>query len=132
MKQTDAFPNPPSVARVTLALPVDLAERIDRLADRLKVSRSAFVAELLAEPIAAMVGIIDLIPETGATHQDVKRAKGRSVDLIRTVVAEAVGLLATEAKGPDASQAHGGRRRRPPTPKPPQKPVRKRASGRRR
>lgn len=57
------------------------------------VSQSAFISELLAEPLAAMSAIMDALPAAGATPQDVKRAKGRSVDLIRNIVGEAQALV---------------------------------------
>jgi hypothetical protein len=92
-KQTDAFPTPPRFKRTTLSIPTETAERIERLARRMGVSQSAFVAELLAEPIAAMASIIDALPEQGATRHDVKRARGRSLDLIRNVVSQAQEVL---------------------------------------
>lgn len=75
------------------------------------VSQSAFVSELLAEPIAAMASIIDALPVTGATRHDVKRARGRSVALIRTAMEEAQSLVAeVEAMPPPKRKrkARGG------------------------
>lgn len=86
-KQADAFPAAKTVCyRATFSLPAKLAQDINRLAKRMGVSQSALLAELLTDPIAAMCEVIDQIPPTGATTDDVKRAKGKSVALIRDAV----------------------------------------------
>lgn len=87
----------PSITRVTYSLPAPLAADIRRLSLRLKVSQSAFIAEMLKDAIAAMVDIISEIPEQGATKQDLKRATGRSREYIETIVEEAKQLAAHEA-----------------------------------
>jgi hypothetical protein len=91
--QTDAFPTAAGTRRTTFSLPVETADRIARLSRRMGVSQSAFVSELLAEPIAAMASIIDVLPETGATASDVRRARGRSLALIKDVVAQAQSVV---------------------------------------
>lgn len=95
MKQTDAFPIPHRTRRTTFSLPTETLDRIERLSRRVGVSQSAFVAELLDEPLAVMASIMDALPETGATLQDVKRAKGRSVAFIKHAVGEALALVAS-------------------------------------
>lgn len=92
-KQVDAFPIPPRTRRTTFSLPTETLDRIERLARRMGVSQSAFVSELLSEPIAAMASIIDALPEQGATVGDVKRARGRSLGFIRDAVTQAQDLL---------------------------------------
>lgn len=91
--QTDAFPSAKGTRRVTFSLPVETSDRITRLARRMGVSQSSFVAELLAEPIKAMAAIIDALPEQGATDTDVKRARGRSLRFIEAAVSEAQALV---------------------------------------
>lgn len=89
-KQSDAFPAASTVrTRVTFTMPASLARDINRLARRMGVSQSAFISELLTDPILAMCDVIDAIPETGATADDVKRARGKSVALIRDVIEQA-------------------------------------------
>lgn len=92
--QSDAFPAAKTLCyRATFSLPAKLAQDINRLAKRMGVSQSALLSELLTEPITAMCDIIDQIPSTGATTDDVKRAKGKSVALIRDIVGQAQSLV---------------------------------------
>jgi hypothetical protein len=86
----------PVFYRATFSLPAPLARDISHLAKRLGVSQSAMLTELLTEPILAMREVIDAIPQVGVTPDDVKRARGKSVALIRDVVQHAQSLLNTE------------------------------------
>ena len=86
----------PVFYRATFSLPADLAKDISHLAKRLGVSQSAMLTELLTEPVAAMRAVIDAIPQVGVTSVDVKRARGKSVALIRDAVQQAQLLLATD------------------------------------
>jgi len=97
MNQPNPAPRPPYY-RATFSLPAPLASDISRLAKRLGVSQSSLLSELLADPIAAMLSIMDALPPQHATADDVRRAKGRSLDLIRGIVAEAQ-QLSREAGG---------------------------------
>lgn len=104
--QTDAFPVPPGLRyRATFSLPAQLAKDIARLARRMGVSQSALLAELLAAPIAAMLEVVETIPEAGATPADVKRARGKSVALIREAVQQTQDL-ANELGQDDDSPSH--------------------------
>lgn len=117
MKQTDAFPIPHRTRRTTFSLPTETLDRIELLARRFGVSQSSFVAELLDEPLAAMASIMDALPETGATPQDIKRAKGRSVGFIKDVIGQALDAVASLGTG--AAHAHqrgAARARTAPTP----------------
>lgn len=98
-KQTDAFPIPPRTRRTTFSLPTETLDRIERLSQRFGVSQSAFVAELLDQPLAGMASIMDALPESGITAQDVKRARGRSIGLIKGVIGEALEAVATLGTG---------------------------------
>lgn len=82
--------------RATFTFPADLARDISRLAKRLGVSQSSLLTELLTDPIAAMLAVIDEIPATGVEPDAIRRARGRSVDLIRRAVSEAQQLVADE------------------------------------
>jgi hypothetical protein len=90
-KQTDAFPVPHY--RATFSLPAPLAKDLNEVAKRMGVSQSALLSELLAGPIAAMREVMDQLPAIGASGDDVKRARGKSVDLIRGAVREAMDLV---------------------------------------
>lgn len=78
--------------RATFSLPAQLARDINRLAKRLGVSQSAFLAEMLKDPVAAMLAIMDELPQSGATPDDLKRAKGKSKEFIEQIVQEASDL----------------------------------------
>ena len=80
--------------RATFSFPAPLATDISRLAKRLGISQSALLTELLAEPVAAMLDVIDTIPQVGVTPDHIKRAKGKSVALIRDVVQQAQAVVA--------------------------------------
>lgn len=91
--QTSLLPPEPHY-RATFSLPASLAKDINRLAKRLGVSQSSMLSELLKEPIASMLDILDELPTQAATDGDVKRAKGKSVAYIEAIVAEAASLAA--------------------------------------
>lgn len=95
--QNDAFPVADQLRyRATFSLPAKLAQDINRLAKRMGVSQSALLTELLSDPIDAMCDVIDQLPTVGATPDDVKRAKGKSLALIKDVVQQAQTLIADE------------------------------------
>ena len=95
--QDDAFPAAKQLMfRATFSLPAKLAQDINRLAKRMGVSQSALLAELLTDPITSMCDIIDQIPTAGATPDDVKRAKGKSLAVIKEVVQQAQTLIADD------------------------------------
>lgn len=68
--------------KVTFSLPAGLVDDMSVLASRFGCSRSAFVAELLTEPVSAFKSIMDTIPEN-PTPADVLRFRGQSAELIR-------------------------------------------------
>lgn len=79
--------------RATFSFPAPLATDIARLAKRLGVSQSSLLTELLTEPIAAMLDVIDTIPQVGVTPDHIKRARGKSAALIRDVVQQAQAVV---------------------------------------
>lgn len=78
-----------SSTRITLSIPTATAEAMASIARRLHISRSALIAELLAEPIAELEKLVDLIPHGPTSEGDVKRFRGASIELIGKLVAEA-------------------------------------------
>ena len=90
--QTDAFGGR-STKSVTFTLPMTLVADLDRIAGRMKVTRSALLGELLRVPVAAMAEVMAAIPESGATSADVRRARGKSAALVSAAVKEAQDLL---------------------------------------
>jgi hypothetical protein len=102
-KQIDAFRTRHRTPRLTVTLPAETAQQLERIARRMRVSQGALLAELLAEPVKAMASIIDLVPEVGAGPDDVRRAKGRSIEVIHMAVSQAKQLLAT-VRAPQAVQ----------------------------
>jgi hypothetical protein len=86
---------PPVRYRATFTFPADLATNINRLAKRLGVSQSSLLTELLTEPVAIMLDVVDTIPQVGATPDHIKRARGKSAALIRDVVQQAQAVVAS-------------------------------------
>lgn len=70
--------------RVTLSLPPELVHNLTYIAERMKVSRSALVSELMVEPIGDLYRLTKAIPEDlhTADKDTVKRARGDSLALI--------------------------------------------------
>lgn len=95
-KQTDAFPPPRRTYRCTYTLPVEMAHNISRIAKRLGVSQSALLATVMEEPIANLATLVDEIPPR-PTGEDVKRLRGKSVELIKGIVDEALRDLGDDA-----------------------------------
>jgi hypothetical protein len=87
----------PTMHRATFTLPADLARNLSALSKRMGVSQSAIVVDLLQEPIAAIAAIIDDLPPA-PSPDDVKRARGRSLQLIEDVMHEATSLAIAEAR----------------------------------
>lgn len=88
-KQTDAFPAPRRTYRCTYSLPVEMAHNISRIAKRMGISQSALLATVMQEPIAQLASLVDEIPPQ-PTGEDVKRLRGKSIDLIKSRVDEAL------------------------------------------
>lgn len=95
-KQTDAFPPPRRTYRCTFSLPTEMAQNISRIAKRMGISQSALLATLMEEPIANLAELVDDIPPK-PTGADVKRLRGKSVDLIKRTVDDALRDLGDDA-----------------------------------
>ena len=75
-------------SRMTLTLPTETVEAIGAISKRLHITRSALVAELLSEPVAALGQFVDLIPPGPVTEGDVRRFRGDSIAYIQQRIAE--------------------------------------------
>lgn len=79
--------------RASFTLPADVAKRLSRVSKRLGVSQSAFLGELLDEPLKAMEAVLDEIPAVGVQPEHLVRASGRSVALVERAVADALAVV---------------------------------------
>lgn len=70
-----------TVKRVTFSLPVELALDLDYVHRRMGVSRSAFVASILAEGVRDLRQLLESLPEH-PTPDDVVRFRGNSIALV--------------------------------------------------
>lgn len=69
--------------KVSLALDPALVADLDYISARTRVSRSALVSELLAEPAGDVRRLLEMIPES-PTPADLIRFRGESADLVRS------------------------------------------------
>jgi len=77
--------------RCSFTLPRQLARDIADVARQLRVTQSALLAELLAEPMRRLTKLAALVPRPDeVTPEAVRRLRGASADLIRTAVQDAV------------------------------------------
>jgi hypothetical protein len=70
-----------AMVRVSFTIPPQVRANLDHLSDRLGVSKSALITELLEGPLGDLRELMDLIPEN-PTPEDVLRARGKSNSLI--------------------------------------------------
>lgn len=70
-----------SMQRVTYTLPPEIVAGVKYLSGRLGISRSALVAQLMAESVPELVRLLEEIPEN-PTPGDVLRFRGRSQQVI--------------------------------------------------
>jgi len=78
--------------RATFSLPVDLATGINRVAKRMGVSQSGLLAVVLTDPIAQLDELLAGVP-VAAEPADIKRLRGKSAELIRAVVSDAMAFV---------------------------------------
>ena len=69
-----------TVKRITLSLPVDLADDLTYVHRRVGVSKSAFVASLLAEGVHDLRALLEQLPDE-PTPEDILRFRGASAEL---------------------------------------------------
>lgn len=68
--------------RVTVAMDSALLADLDHIADRMRVSRSGLIQDLLLESAGPLKALLDAVPES-PKPQDLIRMRGVSEDLIR-------------------------------------------------
>lgn len=69
------------MVRVSFTVPPQIRQDLDYLADRLGVTKSALVSELLAPALSDLRSLMELVPKN-PTPEDVLRARGESNKLI--------------------------------------------------
>lgn len=69
------------MVRVSFTIPAPIRKDLDYLADRLGVSKSALVSELLGVPLGDLRELMEMVPDN-PTAEDVVRARGKSNSLI--------------------------------------------------
>lgn len=71
------------IKRVSLSLPSSVVDDLDYVSERLGISRSGFLTQvLLQSDLASLRALLASIPES-PSEDDVKRFRGSSVDYIR-------------------------------------------------
>lgn len=87
--------HPHATYRASFTFPAPLAKDLTYTAQRLGVSQSALLVELLSQPITYMADLMRSLPEFEVpTEEQVKRARGDSVAVIRERIAEARAMIA--------------------------------------
>lgn len=79
------------IKRCTLSLPAELVAQLDRLSVLAGVSRSALVAELLAEPVSLIDGLLTVSARDSS--DGLKRLRGGSAAYVQDKVSELMSLL---------------------------------------
>jgi len=73
--------------RVTISLDSDLSKALTNVSQHLKVSKSAFVNEMLRGVVLEMSEIMDSVPKE-PKRADIIRARGKSALMVKDRVAE--------------------------------------------
>lgn len=87
--------------RASFTLPADTAKRLSKIAKRLGVTQSALLAELLEQPLAVMDSVLSEIPDVGVREEHVRRARGRSQQLITDAVHQALAVVQEASDEPN-------------------------------
>lgn len=69
------------MVRMSFTLPPPVRADLDYLSDRMGVTKSALVAELLGGPLSDLRSLMEMVPDN-PTEADVLRARGKSNELI--------------------------------------------------
>lgn len=77
--------------KITLSVPNQLVDDLDYISGRIKISRSALLAQLLEEPLCDLRVLVESVPKN-PSPDDIIRAKGRSIALIEERVTNAKGI----------------------------------------
>lgn len=76
--------------RVTVTLPAVTVDNLSYVAERMALSRSALMGEILGEPAADLRVLVDSVPGADASEEEIRRARGASAELIRRRIREAM------------------------------------------
>jgi hypothetical protein len=70
--------------RCSLSLPADVVFQLDFCADKMKLSRSAFLSALLSDALPSLVRVLGTLPPDAsqATSHDARRFRGAAADVI--------------------------------------------------
>ena len=68
--------------KLSISVPAVLVEDLNYLSRRMKVSKSALIANLNVEPIHDMRMLLESVPEN-PTEEDLIRSRGASADLVK-------------------------------------------------
>lgn len=77
--------------KITISMPAKLVMDLDYLAKRIGTSRSAIIAEFLADGVTHTRNLLELIPPA-PTAADVVRMRGQSEQIIRDRLANLEGI----------------------------------------
>lgn len=69
--------------KLTFSIPESVVLDLDYLSDRLGVTRSALLSQLLTGPVADLRGLVESVPTGPLGPSDALRARGASMDLIK-------------------------------------------------
>lgn len=84
-----------TVRRITLSIPVDLADDLSYVHQRIGVSKSAFVSSLLAEGVGDLRALLESLPDN-PSPDDIVRFRGESAALVDSRVASCRSLLGND------------------------------------
>ena len=70
--------------RITITLPEELVHNVTYISTRMRISRSAFLAQMLEEPMTDLYNLIKSVPEdlSKDDEETIKRAKGDSKAIV--------------------------------------------------
>lgn len=75
------------MARFSVTIPDPLREDVDYISQRMGVTRSALISELLAGSVPDLRSLVEMLPEDG-TEPDMVRLRGASADIVRSRLQE--------------------------------------------
>jgi hypothetical protein len=83
------------MSRITITLPAELLDGVDALAEKLSVSRSALLVQLLTPSVTQLVTLLPHLPTASSddTPELQRRLRGKSTVLISDAVSDAMDVL---------------------------------------
>ena len=67
--------------KITISIPEETVEYLNYLSDRLRVTRSSLITEMMSEPIRDLAVLVSSVPDN-PTREDLLHAKGQSIQLV--------------------------------------------------